>query len=238
MPSAPPSAAAASRAQTDRSGACVREINWDGVPAMFSDPSGLPGDFFNVNSPRGAVFSTPGTAFMVSANAGGAAATLFGFPDDFEAFSAQKIFTAVNSPITDVLFFEPGTTNAATTNAFGVVFVDVEAANVTKLEFFDVSNNLIYTRNALVSGNQGLTFLGAAATAGERIGRVRITAGANTFVSNGVLGNLDDEIVVMDDFLYGEPVGRAAVPEPGLTSLVVLGGIGALRRWRRSRQGA
>jgi hypothetical protein len=36
-----------------------REINWDGVPANFSDPNLLPNNFFNVNSPRGAEFSTP-----------------------------------------------------------------------------------------------------------------------------------------------------------------------------------
>ena len=37
-----------------------REINWDGVPDNRSDPTSLPFDFFNVNSPRGAVFSTVG----------------------------------------------------------------------------------------------------------------------------------------------------------------------------------
>ena len=34
-----------------------REINWDGVPDAFASPNNLPLDFFNVNSPRGAVFS-------------------------------------------------------------------------------------------------------------------------------------------------------------------------------------
>src|SRR4030095_12515735 len=51
-------------------GGVRREINWDGVPDMFSAPNNLPADFFNVNSPRGVVFSTPGTGFQVSANAG------------------------------------------------------------------------------------------------------------------------------------------------------------------------
>lgn len=36
-----------------------REINWDGTPDTFSAPNNLPADFFNVNSPRGVVFSTP-----------------------------------------------------------------------------------------------------------------------------------------------------------------------------------
>src|SRR6266496_2437704 len=51
-------------------GGLRREINWDGVPDMFSAPNLLPANFFNVNSPRGVVFSTPGTGFEVSANAG------------------------------------------------------------------------------------------------------------------------------------------------------------------------
>src|SRR5215213_569510 len=38
-------------------GGLRREINWDGVPDSFADPNGLPGNFFNSNSPRGAVFS-------------------------------------------------------------------------------------------------------------------------------------------------------------------------------------
>src|SRR3954447_24196670 len=201
-------------------GGLRREINWDGVPATFSDPNLLPADFFNVNSPRGVVLSTPGTGFLVSANAGGATPVLFGFPSDFQTFSPQKLFTAVNSNITDVNFFVPGTTTAATTSAFGLIFVDVEVANLTKLEFFDASNNLIFTRSALVAGNQGLSFLGAIANAGELIARVRITSGANTIISNGVLGDPNNDIVVMDDFLYAEPVAAGslpAVPDAGST---------------------
>src|SRR5690348_8431357 len=38
-------------------GGLRREINWDGVPANFSAPNMLPPTFFNVNSPRGVLFS-------------------------------------------------------------------------------------------------------------------------------------------------------------------------------------
>src|SRR5262249_33905235 len=102
-----------------------REINWEGVPDTRADPNPPPADFFNTTSPRGVVFSTPGTGFLVSANAGTATPPLFGFPNDFQAFSPQRLFTAVNSNTTDVNFFLPGTNTAATTNAFGVIFTDI-----------------------------------------------------------------------------------------------------------------
>ena len=214
-------------------GGVRREINWDGVPAALSDPSALPANFFNTTSPRGVVFSTPGTGFLVSANAGGATPILFGFPSDFQTFSPQKLFTAVNSNVTDVRFFAPGTATAATTSAFGLIFTDVEVAGLTKLEFFDASDALIYTRDALVAGNQGLSFLGATVSGGA-ISRVRITSGLNTIVSNGVLGNPSDDVVVMDDFLYAEPA--RVVAEPPILALIGLGlglGFAGGRRARR-----
>jgi hypothetical protein len=215
-------------------GGIRREINWDGVPDARADANAFPADFFNTTSPRGVVFSTPGTGFLVSASAGQSAPPLFGFPNDFQAFSPQRLFTAVNSNTTDVSFFVPGTSTAATTSAFGAIFTDVEVANLTKIEFFDQNNSLIFARDVLVAGNQGLSFLGAVAISGEKISRVRLTSGLNTVVSNGVLGNPNDDVVVMDDFLYAEPL---AVPEPtnlvlalpGLLSLGIYG-------WRKRSQ--
>jgi hypothetical protein len=214
-------------------GGLRREINWDGVPAAFSDPNLFPADFFNVNSPRGAVYSTPGTGFLVSASAGSGTPPLFGFPGDFQTFSPQKLFTAVNSNVTEVSFFVPGTTIPATTTAFGVIFVDVELDTPipTKLEFFDENDSLIYTRNALVAGNQGLSFLGAVVVGEGRIDHVRLTSGLNTIISNGVRLNEIDDAVVMDDFLYAEPT---AVPEPA--SFLLFGtGLAAVAAWRRRK---
>src|SRR5438093_4507521 len=98
-----------------------REINWDGVPDALSAPNNLPANFFNVNSPRGVVFSTPGAGFQVSANAGAAAPIEFGninpfYPDTFAPFSPQRLFTALGSNITDVSFFLPGTSTPALTS--------------------------------------------------------------------------------------------------------------------------
>ncbi|MEO6003403.1 MAG: VPDSG-CTERM sorting domain-containing protein [Opitutus sp.] len=216
-------------------GGLRREINWDGVPNASADPNLLAANFFNTTSPRGAVFSTPGTGFLVSANAGQATPTLFGFANDFQTFSPQKLFTAVGSNIVDVSFFLPGTTTMATTNSFGVVFVDVEVAGATQLQFFDEGNNLIFSRDALVAGNQGLSFLGGIVDAGgPQIGRVRITAGSNTIISNGVLGNQIGDVVVMDDFIYGTPTTTTRnVPDSGSVSVLLGGALLALAALKR-----
>jgi hypothetical protein len=212
-------------------GGVRREINWDGVPDAMSDPNPMPANFFNVNSPRGVVFSTPGTGFLVSANAGGATPPAFGFPNDFIPFSPQRMFTAVNSNTTDITFFVPGTTTPATTSAFGAVFNDVEILGLAKIQFFDAGNTMIYSRDVPISSNGGLEFSGAIANAGEKISRVRLISGANTIVSNGVLGDPVLETAVMDDFIFAEPT---AVPEPVSIALFGLG-LCFLARERRHR---
>jgi len=162
-------------------GGVRREINWDGVPDAFSSPNSLPGNFFNVNSPRGLVLSTPGTGFQVSANAG-VAPVEFGninptYPGEFAAFSAQKLFTAVGSNITDVNFFVPGTTTPAMTSAFGAIFTDVDLANTSSLQFFDILNNPLGTFFVpSLSGSETLEFLGVKFDS-PVINRVRITSG-------------------------------------------------------------
>src|SRR5438105_13986311 len=107
-------------------GGLRREINWDGVPDALSAPNNLPANFFNVNSPRGVVFATPGTGFQVSANAG-VVPVEFGnvdpsYPSTFAAFSAQRLFTPLGSNVVDVLFFVSGTNTPATVAGFGSVF--------------------------------------------------------------------------------------------------------------------
>lgn len=213
-------------------GGVRREINWDGVPDSFSDPNFLPGDFFNSNSPRGVLLTTPGSGLLVSANAGGAVAPLFGFPGDLQTFSAQKLFAPVGSNVLDVRFVVPGTGTAATTGAFAAIFVDAEennAVDATKMEFFDASGALLFSHTALATPNQGLSFLGGVADAGERISRVRITMPNNFLVRNGVRDNEQTDFVVMDDFLFATPV---AVPEPatGMLSALALALLAGVRR--------
>src|SRR5437764_1713021 len=97
-----------------------REINWDGVPDALSAPNLLPANFFNVNSPRGTVFSTPGTGFEVSATAAVGQIEFDNinptYSAAFQTFSPQRLFTALGSNIVDVNLFVPGTTTATSTS--------------------------------------------------------------------------------------------------------------------------
>ncbi len=90
-------------------------------------------------------FSTRGTGFQVSANAGSGTEEFNNinplYSSVFAPFSAQKLFTALGSTITDVTFFVPGTDTPATTTAFGVVFTDVDQAASTSSQFFDPLGN-------------------------------------------------------------------------------------------------
>jgi hypothetical protein len=190
-----------------------REINWDGVPDNFAAPNAFPANFFNVNSPRGVVFSTAGTGFQVSADSSNPTSTpvRFGnidptYPVTFGTFSAERLFTALGSTVTDVNFFIPGTATPAYTSAFGVVFTDNDGA-ISSLQFFDTANNpLASIFPASSPGAQAtLAFVALRFTGGEKVGRVRITAG-NTPLGTGVVDNGSSvDVVALDDFIYGEP---------------------------------
>lgn len=184
-----------------------REINWDGVPDGSSSPNALPGDFFNVTSPRGAIFSSFGTGVQVSG------ADRFGnlnasYPTQFLTFSPQKLFAPVGSTVTEVTFRIPGTTVPATVSGFGVVFTDVDVFGPTKVEYFDERGvrigPVVDSTTAFAFAN-GLSFVGLSFNAGERIARVRITSGSSLIDAAGI----DNDAVAMDDFIYGEPQAMA-----------------------------
>ena len=185
-----------------------REINWDGVPDAFSAPNDLPANFFNANSPRGAVFFTRGTRFQVSADSDNPTNTpiLFGnihpaLPLLFSTFSPQRLFTALDSNVVETLFFVPGSATSATVTGFGAVFTDVNLSDSTKIELFDASGKVLFNEYVLPqpTGRKGLSFLGVGFDAGERVYLVRITSG------NRVPRTPARDVVVMDDFIYGEP---------------------------------
>jgi hypothetical protein len=189
----------------------VAEINWDGVPNALSAPNPLLANFFNVNSPRGVVFSTPGTGFQVSANSASGTPIQFGnlnpsYPIQFDTFSAERLFTAIGSNIVDVNFCVPGSTTPALTRGFGLVFTDVVFAISTSVQYFDALNNSLgtfFVPNVPSDGT--LSFLGVS-FATSVVSRGRITSG-NQALSASSTG----DVVAMDDFIKAEP---AAIPEP------------------------
>jgi hypothetical protein len=184
------------------------------------------------------VFVTPGTGFQVSASSSSGTPTQFGnidpsYPSIFEPFSPQRLFTALGSTIVDVNFFVPGTTGAALTRGFGAVFSDVDLANTTSLTFFGPNNELLGTFfAAAISGNETFSFLGVD-FGSSQVSRVRITSG-NVLLG---AGQLDPDVVVMDDFIFGEP---SNTPLPAALPLFATGlGVLGLLGWRRKRkQGA
>ena len=188
-----------------------REINWDGVPDAAADPNALPGTFFNNNSKRGAVLTTPGTSLSVSANAATATPVRFGsinaaYSANFQTFSPQRLFAALGSTIVDVTFFVPTSPGTpATVNGFGAVFTDVEIAGITTIEYFNANGDSLGTFEAPVGPDAGLSFLGVSFNAGERVARVRITSG-NAALGASTLDSSTVDVVVMDDFIYGEPL--------------------------------
>ena len=206
-----------------------REINWDGVPNGLAAPGNLPANFFNTNSPRGAVFTGPGTGFQVSANAN-VAPPLFSninpaYATQFTTFSAQRLFTSLGSNVYDVLFFVPGSLTPALIRGFGSVFTDVDTANTTSIEYFDALSNSLGTYFApSFAGDRTLAFVGVDFQ-DNVVSRIRVTAG------NQALGTINTgDVVAVDDFIYGEPVALT-VPEPStlLLAAAALALAGGLR---------
>ena len=184
-----------------------REINWDGTPDTQAAPNQFAPDFFNRQSPRGVVVSTPGSGFQVSATAASGVPVRFGnidpdYTSAFHTFSPQRLFTPLGSTVTNVDFFVPGKTDPLGVKGFGAIFSDVDVAGSSRIEFFDEAGNLLLDRAVPSSPGVGsLSFLGATFDGEAPVHRVRITSG-NVPLTGGSGGA---DLVVLDDFIYGEP---------------------------------
>ena len=192
-----------------------REINWDIVPAAQAAPNNLPPDFFNKNSVRGVVLAldTPGlTAFQVSGNEGEAPIRfdnlLPGNSNLFPAYSAQKLFTSIGANDYNVDFYVPGTATRGKVKGFGIVFANVALPFTTAIELYN-NDGLLLGRFFAPVAAKGLSFIGVGFQ-NKMITRVRVIPG------NAAIGTADDpannrNIVVADDFIYGEPSSDCSV---------------------------
>ena len=182
-----------------------REINWDGVPAALTNVDTFPANFFNVNSKRGVVFTTPGTGFRIDSTV--FAGVNAGLAAQFRTFSPKKLFMSVGSNQLDVDFKVVGTATNGLVKGFGAVFSDVDKPGSTTIEFFDANG----VRIALLKApnhdsTQLLSFTGAVFDQ-PIIAYVRITSGEAALIGTSIdvtAGGTQD-LVVMDDFVYGEP---------------------------------
>src|SRR6266496_1291350 len=198
-----------------------REINWDGGGADTTTDPVTPFNVF-LNT-RGSQFFTPGIGLSQAPPSGGpqgGLAVLFGNPTYgtiFRTFSPSRLFTPVGSNITEGVFFIPGTngTVRATVRGFGAVFTDVDQPDgsgpggkkgnrhaSTLIEYFGADGKLLFSSFVPASpGDGSLSFFGIAFD-DARIARVRIETGD---VAPGPNDDRRHDIVVMDDFIYGEP---------------------------------
>ena len=200
-----------------------REINWDGGGGV--DATTAPVTPFNVFlNTRGSQFTTPGTGLSQAPPSGGpqgGLAGLFGNPTYgtiFSTFSPLRLFAPVGSNITEAFFFVPGTNagaNPATVSGFGAVFTDVDQPDgsgpgkkqgnrgaSTLIEYFGLDGDLLFSSFVPASpGDGSLSFFGILFDA-PVIASVRITSGN---VAPGPNDDPNHDIVVMDDFVYGEP---------------------------------
>jgi len=201
-----------------------REINWDGAGGADTTTT-VPVTPFNVFlNTRGSQFTTPGIGLTQAPASGGlqgGLAVLFNNPSYgtiLKPFSNMRLFTPVGSNITEALFFRPGSNGSipATVTGFGAVFTDVDQPDgsgpgekrgnrgaTTLMEFFGVNGELLFSSFVPASPGDGSQSFFGIKFNDARIARVKITTGD---VAPGPDDDGSNDIVVMDDFIYGEPI--------------------------------
>ena len=195
-----------------------REINWDGGNPNVLDTTAPVTPFNTFLNTRGSQFTTSGIGLSQAPTSGGpqgGLAVLFANPSydkAFKTFSPSRLFTPVGSNVTNASFFIPGTngTVPATVKGFGAVFTDVDQQAdgdpnhkaSTLIEYLDKDSRILFSSSVPASpGSGNLSFFGIVFS-DARIAAVRIQAGN---VAPGPTDDKNHDIVMMDDFIYGEP---------------------------------
>jgi len=183
-----------------------RRINWDGVPAQFTDVDNFPATFFNLTATRGLEYLTaPGTGLRVSdkqfADINPTYAT------ELTPFTSPKLFAPIGTNRAEFQFRIPGSATPAVVQSFGAVVVDVDRPSTTRLEAFDKDGRLI--ANVLAPVHQapdasslvGVQFdRPVIARVVSTLGDAPLGPGTNDISSGG-----RKDVVALDDFLYSEP---------------------------------
>jgi hypothetical protein len=183
-----------------------REINWDGVPAAFTNTNTFPANFFNKNAPRGAVYEAEGgTGLRVSDNNFADVEKTYG--KDLIPFSEPRMFAPRGTNQFELRFRIPGTSTPAMVRSFGAVVVDVDKKYVSRLKAFDRYGKLLANVAVPVRKNPDEYSLVGVTFSKPVIARVILVLG-DTPIGKGIKdvssGGTKD-VVVLDDFLYSEP---------------------------------
>jgi hypothetical protein len=142
------------------------------------------------------------------------------------------MFTPVGGNTFKVNFFDPSDqVTPALTRGLGVVFNDVEAANTTSMTLFDILGNVLVSAFVEPGQDQGMSFLGFIFDEAV-VASAEFSVGTRIFDGERFRGRGDS--VVMDDFIFGEPI-PAPVPLPASLPVLLSGFalIGALRARKR-----
>jgi hypothetical protein len=188
-----------------------REINWDSVPDNMMGIK-LPEDFFNATGAgapagrqRGLLYAGASDAIVsktffseVNTQASG----------QFGNFSGDKSFAVVNAAQWPVEFRVAGTTTIAAVKAFGIVFSDVDKPESTFLEFFSGTESLGRFYAPVHDAISSFSFLGVYFP-NKQITKVNVVH-EGMLVSNekDITQGGANDLVIMDDFIYSEPVAR------------------------------
>ncbi|MBP6820233.1 MAG: hypothetical protein KA368_01755, partial [Acidobacteria bacterium] len=192
-----------------------REINWDAVkldgtdfnnvttPIVANKITGIPVNRFQARGVRFDVVSAVSNDGFASANAS--------IASQFPAFSAANTFASFSSNNYAVDFVLAGTTIPAATRGFGAIFLDVEQANTSSIEYFNGTVSL--GKFFVPVGQNGQPEFMGVLFGSAVVTRVVITTGtaqifnfSNGQVTAGASESATTDLVALDDFIYGEPL--------------------------------
>lgn len=145
------------------------------------------------------------------------------FLGQFLFFSPVRTFAAVGSNAMTVTFFVPESDIAATSTGFGVVFSDVDRNNSATIRLFDAEGKNL-GRFAAPTSPGGLSFVGVQFQT-PIVARVEIESGQAAISRDATEVDERDrerarDLVIMDDFIYGEPIAVSGETESSITTVV------------------
>jgi hypothetical protein len=183
-----------------------RRVNWDGVPAQFTDVDNFPATFFNLTATRGLEYLTAtGTGLRVSDN---------GFTDinptyatELIPFTNPKLFAPIGTNRAEFQFRIPGSATPAVIQSFGAVVVDVDRPNSTRLQAFDKDGRLIANVEVPTHRAPDASSLVGVQFDRPAIARIVITLGTAALAAgtDDISRGGSKDVVALDDFLYSEP---------------------------------